>query len=62
MSLVIESDKTLFKGKIEVVVEADNKKEAEETLKKIAEGIIKDNKYIYRTRYEMPKEEVEETQ
>lgn len=47
----------LFKGSIEVVIEAETKKEAEEILSGISHQIISQNKGVYKTRYTMPEGE-----
>ena len=51
------TDYEMFTGKIEVIIEASSEKDAEEQLCEITEQIIKGNKYVYRTRYEMVKKE-----
>ena len=47
----------LFKGNIEVVIEAETKKEAEDMLSEIAHQVISQNESVYKTRYTKPKEE-----
>jgi hypothetical protein len=41
----------LFKGIIEVSIEAKDKEEAEKILAEIAEQIIKENRKVYKTKY-----------
>ena len=47
----------LFKGSIEVVIEAETKKEAEDTLSEMTHQIINQWKNIYKARYTKPEEE-----